>query len=257
MVKTDYDLNVGIVIQARSGSTRLKNKIVRPFYNNGSILEIIINKFKKNKYGLPVVVASSINSENDIIELLSIKNGVEIYRGAEENVLSRFVEVCDKYGFSSVIRICSDNPFLQEKFFEQIVGVGLDNNYDYLSFFTKNDVPVIKTHLGLFTEWVSAKALKRANTATREKTYQEHVTSFIYSNPDSFQIGKIPLPEFLENESSLRFTLDTINDFNTLQGLYDICVERKIKNVEDLVDMVESDKTILQKMESEINNNTK
>ncbi|MDB4710952.1 hypothetical protein OAF16_04405, partial [Flavobacteriales bacterium] len=101
----------GIIIQARTGSTRLPNKIILPFYKEKGILELIVERI--NKYtDIPIVVATTKNPKDDAIVKIASKNGVGCYRGSENNVLSRFIETAKKNNFKNIIRICADNPFL-------------------------------------------------------------------------------------------------------------------------------------------------
>ena len=62
-------MKIGIIIQARNGSTRLPKKVTLPFYNNQSILEIILIKLKK--LSLPIVIATTTNPEDDNISLIA------------------------------------------------------------------------------------------------------------------------------------------------------------------------------------------
>ena len=79
---------IAIVIQARSNSKRLPSKVLLPFYNEESILEIILKRLKK--VNIPVVVATTTNELDNEIEKIVTKNNRICFRGDEENVISRF-----------------------------------------------------------------------------------------------------------------------------------------------------------------------
>ena len=66
-------------IQARVGSTRLPNKILKPFYNSISILEIILNKLKYSFPKIKIVVCTSVNAENDSVRSLSQRLNISCY----------------------------------------------------------------------------------------------------------------------------------------------------------------------------------
>ena len=80
--------------------------------------------------------------------------------------------------------------------------------YDYLSF-GLNKKPSILTHIGIFSELVTLETLIKIKQKTSEKKYLEHVTSYLYNNPDKF---KIYLINKKYNEE-LRLTIDTESDF--------------------------------------------
>ncbi|MDE5837534.1 MAG: aminotransferase, partial [Paramuribaculum sp.] len=58
----------GIVIQARSGSTRMPSKILLPFEGDTRIIDIIIEKIKKSCPDKTIVVATTDNPADNILE---------------------------------------------------------------------------------------------------------------------------------------------------------------------------------------------
>ncbi len=211
-------MKTGIIVQARTGSRRLPNKVLLPFYQEQSILEIILQKLKTLNH--PVVVATSNHpNDNEIIKVAS-KNNIQIFRASEENVLERFIDCAQENNFSNIIRVCADNPFIDTCYIEELV----DESADYSAHFFQNK-PSIQTHWGVFAEFVSLSALKKTHFLTKEKTYLEHVTNYIYQNPELFTITKIN-PPFLCQANDIRLTVDTAEDFKLSQTLYKICVEK-------------------------------
>jgi len=100
------------IVQARAGSKRLPNKILLPFYKGKSILELLIEKLVTvPDFGL--VVATSYESENDSIEKICNQYRIKCFRGEENDVLQRFIDAAQEVKASHIIRICSDNPFIE------------------------------------------------------------------------------------------------------------------------------------------------
>lgn len=215
--------NIGIIIQARTGSTRLPSKVVLPFYRNKTILDIIIGKLK-SKFEYPIIVATTDLIHDDCIGKIAIENNVSCYRGDEKNVLKRFIDCAENFNVSTIVRVCADNPFLDVEFLSEIIIQHLKSEADYTSYCTKNGIPVIKTHYGLFSEVVELTSLKKAIHATSDYFYFEHVTNYIYNNTDIFRINLLPIPEYLE-KNTLRLTLDSKEDWNILHELYFTCTE--------------------------------
>ena len=212
-------MKTGIIVQARTGSTRLPNKVVLPFYQKQCILDIILQKLKILNY--PVVVATSHHpNDNEIVKVAS-KNNIHVFTASEENVLERFIECAQENNFSNVIRVCADNPFIDTSFIDELV----DENADYSAHFFQ-DKPSIQTHWGVFAEFVSLAALKKTHSLTKDKTYLEHVTNYIYQNPGLFTINKINPPILFQENDEIRLTVDTAEDFKLAQTLYQLCVEK-------------------------------
>tara|TARA_B100000609_G_scaffold195949_1_gene190648 strand:+ start:170 stop:895 length:726 start_codon:yes stop_codon:yes gene_type:complete len=211
-------MQTGIIVQARTGSTRLPNKVLLPFYQEHCILDIIFQKLKTLSY--PIVVAtSSHTNDNQIIEI-SKRNNVQAFKGSEENVLERFIDCAKENSFSNIIRVCADNPFIDTSLIEEL----LDESADYSAHFFQ-DKPSIQTHWGVFAEFVSLTALEKIHSLTNEKTYLEHVTNYIYQNPEHFTITKM-IPPILCQANDIRLTVDTHEDFKLAQTLYKLCVEK-------------------------------
>ena len=107
-----YHMKFAFMIQARLGSTRLPGKILLPFYKNRSILDLLIEKLQQVS-GAKVILATSISPLNDELEAFARTKNCEVYRGDETDVLKRFIDAAEKYGVEHIIRVCSDNPFLE------------------------------------------------------------------------------------------------------------------------------------------------
>lgn len=213
--ETRMNLGIGIIIQARSGSTRMPRKVLQKFSNNKSLLETVVDRVKQNSFNLPVVVATTTSSSDNAITHVDLGSEVQFYRGSEENVLSRFADCCLSYGFDRCIRVCSDNPFIDPELIDRLVETSNANpEVDYISY-SVNGTPGIKLHTGIFTELISLKALRTVQESTEDSYYLEHVTNYVYeTTPQNLLLKFIPM-DSLSEYSSLRLTIDTLQDFET------------------------------------------
>ncbi|MGB1043395.1 MAG: cytidylyltransferase domain-containing protein, partial [Tenacibaculum sp.] len=80
-------MSIGIIIQARVGSTRLPNKIILPIEREFTFLDLLLSKIKKNFPTIPIILATSKNKENEILKKYAEKNKVGFFKGEENNVL--------------------------------------------------------------------------------------------------------------------------------------------------------------------------
>ena len=152
---------LGIVIQARTGSTRLPNKMLLPFHSSKGVLELLLEKLCNASNDIPIIVATTTNNRDDRIVELCLKNKINYFRGSENNVLQRFIDVANKFNLKRIIRVCADNPFLSMEALDVLITKFENVDLDYLSFKTSKDVPVIKTQYGFWTEGVTLLALKK------------------------------------------------------------------------------------------------
>jgi spore coat polysaccharide biosynthesis protein SpsF (cytidylyltransferase family) len=212
--------NLAIIIQARLGSTRLPNKMILPFYDNKGIFELIIEKLNKYLPEVKIILATSDKAENDLIENVAKNNGLDVFRGDENDVLKRFINAAEYFGVSKIIRICADNPFLDVVELQNLVKNGIvDDEVDYISF-KVNNLPSIKTHFGFWAEYVTIEALRKVKLMTSDSFYFEHVTNFIYENPNDFSIKFLDVNSSFIYIDDVRMTVDTLEDFEMLSEIF-------------------------------------
>ncbi|MEZ5050617.1 MAG: hypothetical protein R2766_13310 [Saprospiraceae bacterium] len=247
---------IGIIIQARVGSSRMPGKVLLPFFENQSILEILISKIKQGMNDLPLVVATSRSEGDDKIEFLCKDMNVDCFRGDENNVLGRFIDAAKDFNIDTIIRVCADNPFLDVGLIKYMIAQYKANtSVDYCSYCTQDNTPVIKTHFGFFAEIVSLKALVKTTSLTSDPLYLEHVTNYIYSSGE-FSLNLIELPEYLKNRKDLRFTIDDNDDFDRLKELFATQKDGNL-NIQELVNYVDDHQNIHEGMKQTIKKYTK
>lgn len=202
---------IGVIIQARMGSTRLPGKILFPFEGT-TILGYIIDKF--NRLDLELVVATSeSSSETALINYLE-ENNQQYFRGSENNVLQRFIDAAEAFSFTHIIRVCADSPFIDMKLVAELLRkFDRNKNVDYLSY-SYNEQPTVLSHFGVFVELVSLKALKKVKKDYSDNAlYQEHVTIGVYTNQNNFKVKLYPVDERFKKYEGLRLTVDTQEDY--------------------------------------------
>ncbi|MGL5892394.1 MAG: cytidylyltransferase domain-containing protein [Bacteroidia bacterium] len=210
----------GIIVQARMGSTRLPGKVLQPFYKTDSILSLLLKRVAANATGIPVLLATSTHPADDAVAALAGELDINCFRGHETDVLKRFTDAAKQAGFKRIIRVCADNPFLDAGLLNELITASLVTTADYLSYCLHDNLPAIRSHWGIFTEYVSLDALQRAEAETQDPFYHEHVTNYIYGNPDKFNIQWINAPAGVYEDLRVRLTIDTPEDFALLQQVY-------------------------------------
>lgn len=250
-IMNKYKMRLGIIIQARVLSTRLPEKIILPIEYGVTFLDVLLEKIKDNFDEIPIILATSYEHSNDVLENFAEKNKILFFRGSEENVLKRFVDCSKKHQLDVIVRICSDNPFLDTGLLKKMIRDY--NDEDYFSY-KINGKPSILTHYGFFAEIVKVSALKRV-LELNEPFYFEHVTNYIYKNEEKFEVNFI---EKSIEEEYIRCTLDTINDFENLKIIYNEFYKQNFKNgYKDIIKFVSKKKELQNKMKKQILKNRK
>lgn len=250
-------MNIGIIIQARMGSTRLPGKILKQFYGGKTLLETLLDNLHKVS-GAKVIVATSVNENNDQLETFLLEKGELVYRGSENDVLDRFIKAAEANGVDGIVRICSDNPFMDWQGVAALVEKAQKSDADYIGF-RINDTPSILTHFGFWGEFVTLDALKRVYSTTELGTpAHEHVTFHVYKHPDDYKCEWISGPDFLEGRDDIRLTIDTPDDLqNALKVYSDLKAKDENFTLKDVVEYLDAHEDIKQSMMKNIVQNKK
>ena len=250
-------MNIGIIVQARMGSTRLPGKILKPFYGGKTLLETLLENLEKVE-GTKVIVATSINENNDQLEAFLHKKGKLVFRGSENDVLDRFIKAAEANNVDGIVRICSDNPFMDWYGVTQLVEKAKTSDADYIGF-RINGKPSILTHFGFWGEFVRLAALKRvAETTAKGTPAHEHVTYHLYTHPNEYKCEWISGPDFLEGRDDIRLTIDTPDDLvNALKVYSDLKEQDENFTLKNVVDFLDSHADIKQSMMRNIIQNKK
>lgn len=246
------------ILQIRTGSTRLPGKMLMPFYGEDSIpsllIKLLANIFDKDH----LIVATTLSPADDAIEQLAEKLEVSCFRGSEDDVLGRFLGAIGQFEADPVIRICADNPFLRLEYILELMHAFEGEEYEYISYMFPDGTPVMKSHIGLFAEIMSAAFLKKIDSFTKEALYREHVTNYVYDHREAFNALFLPVPELLAERRDIRLTIDTAADFQLSSGLYsELCSNRRGFTVAELVEAIDAHPAILEQMKTEITRNSK
>jgi spore coat polysaccharide biosynthesis protein SpsF len=183
-----------VIIQARMGSTRLPGKVLK-LIENKPLLSYIIETLKLSPVINNIIVATSKNKENDVIEEYCKKNKIKYFRGSEANVLERFYKTALQYPDRYYFRATADNPILDIKNPELTLNYLVKNNLDYAA--------VKKMPIGSIIECFTKKALEKAYIEASSKEDKEHVT--LYMKKFSCQ-AKLFICHFLFNKQFLFFS---------------------------------------------------
>ena len=204
----------GIIIQARVDSARLPSKILfkLPFNSNFTVLEQVIKRCK-NVNNLDEIIIATTSKENDsVLEKITKFDGIKIFRGNECNVLERFYYAAKIYKLDLIIRLTGDNPCIDSLLISTILENHIRNGADY----TKTEGYPI----GLNVEVFNYNALEKAHKNATKDYEKEHVTPYIYKNPNIFKINKVKAPKELY-APDIRITLDTEEDYALLCSVFD------------------------------------
>lgn len=214
-------MKIGAIIQARLSSTRFPKKIIYelPVGSGITVLTQVIRRVKKAKMISSVIVATTDDKNGELISKTIKSEKVKIFKGDEENVLSRFYKAAKFYKLDIIVRVTSDCPCIDPKVIDKVIKQHLKTKSDYTSNTLQRTFP-----RGLDVEVFSFEALEKANAKALAPSEKEHVTPYIYNPANSFKISSYVKKGI--NLSSLRLTLDETKDYFLLGLVYEFLYKK-------------------------------
>jgi spore coat polysaccharide biosynthesis protein SpsF (cytidylyltransferase family) len=202
---------LGAIIQARMGSTRLPQKVVKKIEGK-TILEHIIERTKRIKNCKKVILAIPDTRENNVLEKIGKKCNISVFRGSEDDVLDRYYQAAKLFKIDSIVRITADCPLIDPEIAEKVINLYFKGNYDYVSNTYSPTFPD-----GMDVEIFNFVSLEKSWKEAKLKSEREHVTAYIVKNPKIFKIGNF---ENNEDLSYIRLTLDEKEDLILIRKIY-------------------------------------
>lgn len=204
-------MKVGIISQARIGSTRLPGKVLKSI-RSIPLLQYHINRLTESN--IPVYIATSSLESDDAIQKYCNERGISVFRGSENDVLSRYYHCAKYFNLDVVVRVTSDCPLIDGLLIERSIKEFLDlkNDAIYMSNVIERTFP-----RGLDFEIFSIRLLEKTHYEATLATDREHVTPYLRR--------ELVKPEnlrhilYLEDKSNYRITVDTQEDFRLVKEL--------------------------------------
>jgi len=227
-------MKIGAIIQARVSSTRLPKKILKelPYKSGITVLEQVIKRLDKSQKLDEIIIATTVEKEDDEIIKVAEKREVKWFRGSREDVLSRYYLAAKENNIDIVVRITSDCPCIDVEIVDLVINKHIKTMADY----TSNCLVRTYPH-GLDVEVINFNALEKAYKNTKKDYTREHVTPYIYRNPQIFKINQVKAPPKLY-APDIRVTLDTEEDYALLCAVFDYLYPRnEYFNAYDIVNL--------------------
>jgi len=206
---------IGVIVQARIGSTRLPGKILMELGKNESVLDVLIQRLKLSKQVDVIIIATGSAKRNSSIINVAKTFNVQFFIGSEENVLERYYEAAKQYNLDIIIRVTSDCPFVDPKLMDEMIIFYKNNNFDYV----RNVDQSTNFARGFEIEIFSFNVLEKVVSLAEKDPEKEHVTYFIYTHNEIFTMYSYNFDN-LKKFDNLRLTIDEKDDLLMCREVY-------------------------------------
>ena len=195
-------------------STRLPGKVLADLAGAPMILRQIERLRRATRLNR-IVVATSDQPGDDPLAICMIAAGVPVFRGSLDDVLGRFMGAIEAFGpVRTVVRLTADCPLADPQLIDETLALHLRSGADYTS-----NTPARRSYpKGLDVEVFETVALRVAAAETRDPYDHEHVTPFLYRNPQRFKVEGL---EQATDQGDVRWTVDRPDDLDFVRAVYD------------------------------------
>lgn len=193
------------------GSTRLPGKVLSIVDEQNTSLYFTINQLESCKLIDRIVIATTDNDEDDVIEKFCKKHGIDCFRGNTDDVLARYYNCAKKFSFSEILRVTGDCPLIDPDIVDEGISIFKKDIYDYVTNTFPRTFPD-----GNETEIFSFSALEKAFSDSVLPSEREHVTPYFRNQKESFRIFNFTNDE---DYSDLRWTLDYEIDLKLIKKI--------------------------------------
>ena len=206
-------MTIGVVVQARMGSTRLPGKTMKPIAGQPMISHII-ERFKRMAAADVVVLAVTDTGADRSLAAVAEESCVEFFTGPEEDVLGRYYAAARQFGLDQIYRATGDNPLVDPAEQDRLVRFHCAGDYEYSE--TLTTYPK-----GLGGEIFSREGLERCWQISTEPHQREGVNDYVLEHRSEFRVGRLdehPYPQWAFERD---WTVDTAEQFAGMKVLYE------------------------------------
>jgi spore coat polysaccharide biosynthesis protein SpsF len=206
-----------IVVQARMSSSRLPGKVMLPILDK-SLLYRMIERLQMIRHKAKIVIATSVDAADDVIEEEAHAMDVACFRGSLENVLDRHYRAAKLYEADIVLKIPSDCPLIDPRIIDDVIDFYYAGpyQYDYVSNLHPATFPD-----GNDVEIMTMECLKKARKKAKKQLELEHTTPYIWERPKKFNIGNFLWWTGDDFSMSHRFTIDYEADYQFIKRVFE------------------------------------
>lgn len=195
-------------------SSRLPGKVLAPLGGRPA-LEVMIERLRKIERLDQIVIATTVNATDDPLQSLAERLGVGIWRGSEDDVLQRVLDAARAHEADVIVEFTGDCPLIDPEIAAQVIDVYQRAKVDYVSNVMTRSYP-----MGMETQVFARSILEDVARRTQDAHDHEHVSLYIYRNPQLYSLQNVAAPEAL-TRPDLRLTLDTKEDLAVIAAVYE------------------------------------
>ncbi|MFH1877223.1 MAG: glycosyltransferase family protein [Candidatus Omnitrophota bacterium] len=207
---------IDVIVEARMRASRLPGKVLMPGCGK-AMLHHMVERLRWIPEISGVIIATTVNGNDDCIAAFAKELGVKCFRGSEEDVLGRVVKAAEYFGTDVIVEITGDDPLIAPEVASQVIRAYLEKEGE-VDFVTNEQV--FTSPLGFNTRAFSSRLLNEVEKKAGHPMDREHVVNYIRQRPREFRIFNIEA-EGVYRRPDIRLTLDTMEDYRVIKAVFE------------------------------------
>jgi len=215
---------VVLIIQARMGSTRLPGKSMMDLAG-APLVGRILERVKRAEKIDQIVLATSDQIKDNILEKLANNYKVTCFRGSENDLVDRYYHAAKLHKANVVLRLPADNPCPEPSEYDRLIDYHIKSDNDFSSNicnFKSNGYPD-----GIGIEAFTFSSLEKIWNDGSSSEKREHVALNYYDYMNDkvpkgslFKVGTIQCPEEY-SRPDIVLDVNTMEDYQMMKQMYE------------------------------------
>jgi spore coat polysaccharide biosynthesis protein SpsF len=238
-------VRLAVVVQARTGSTRLPGKVLLPLAGR-PLLERQLERLRACRTPFELIVATTPATVDDAVAVVASRAGAQVYRGHPTDLLDRHVQAARRARADVVVKIPSDCPLIAPEVVDRVLDAWHERGEAEALAYLGNLHPPSYPD-GNDVEVMPLAALEVAWREASRPFEREHTTPFLWDQPGRFRVANVTWETALDYSKSHRFTIDYPEDYALIAAVYDaLCTSsRPVFSLADILALVDQNPELL------------
>jgi len=217
-----------IFISVRSTSSRLPNKAYKKIDGHQTTIEYLIQRIKKSTMANKIILCTTTNSSDDALCDIAESNGINYFRGPEEDKLLRWLGAAKQFNVDFIVNADGDDLFYDHELADFCFKQYDKTNADFID------------GSGLYIDVYGLKTTALEKVCLKKKSDQtEFISPFFYKLSEELFIEKLKNVPKKWKKIKIRMTLDYEEDLIFFKEVVTSMKKLKIKqNYKNILDFV-------------------
>lgn len=200
------------LIEARMGSSRLPGKVMLDMAG-APMLQRMIERVRLSRRLDEVVVCTTVNPSDDIIQGLCESLGCPVFRGSEKDMLDRLLTAAKSRRAEVIVQLTGDCPLIDPAHIDKTIAVFEKTGADYVA---NNLTPTFP--IGFDVRMFPTAVLEEAGRLTQDPIDRVHGSYYIYTHPERFRLAGWEADRNMD--AGLRLTVDEHLDYELVRRVF-------------------------------------